>query len=67
MPLPVEKVASWEPTGLVHWYGRCDGCGKRQFLFRLYDCYPEEGTTFFWQCAPCMVLTLSEKGWPEND
>ncbi len=47
------------------WFGRCDGCGKRRLRLDLYDCYPEEffegGGGFHWQCAQCMIESLTEK------
>lgn len=74
MPLPTDEFDSYETEGSVHWYGRCDGCGKRRFFMRLYDCFrrrthKEEydcvlGAGFQWQCAPCMVVFLAEKYAP---
>ena len=62
MALPIEKVASWVTTPFTMWFGRCDGCGKRRPRLDLYDCYPEEGDGgFHWQCAQCMIESLSAK------
>ena len=62
MTLPIEKVASWVKEPNAMWFGRCDGCGKRQLRLDLYDCYPEMGVGgFYWQCAQCMIESLSEK------
>ncbi len=65
MALPIEKVGSWVTEPDAHWFGRCDGCGKRRLLVDLYDCFPYrfpdgEGG-FHWQCARCMIESLSAK------
>lgn len=63
--LPVEAVGSWVTEPDAHWFGRCDGCGKRRIRLDLYDCFPErfmeEGGSFYWQCAGCMIESLSAK------
>ncbi len=65
MGLPTEKVGSWVTEPDAHWFGRCDGCGKRRLRLDLYDCYPEGfldgGGGFQWQCAGCMIGSLTEK------
>ena len=66
MALPTEAVGGWITEPVLNWYGRCDGCGKHRFFIKLYNCYPEEflsgtGSVFYWQCANCMVATLSAK------
>ena len=64
MSLPVEKVGSWVTESNAHWFGRCDGCGKRRLRLDLYDCYSVNflaGGDFYWQCAGCMIESLSEK------
>ena len=65
MSLPVEQVGSWVTEPDAHWFGRCDGCGKRRLRLNLYDCYPVNflagESIFFWQCAQCMIESLSEK------
>ena len=64
MALPIEKVGSWVTEPFTTWFGRCDGCGKRRLRLALYDCYPEgfmAGGGFLWQCAGCMIESLSEK------
>ena len=65
MALPIERVAAWVSTPFAHWFGRCDGCGKRRPRLDLYDCYPEKALDgdggFHWQCAGCMIETLSAK------
>ena len=64
MALPIEKVGSWVTAPFTMWFGRCDGCGKRRPRLALYDCYPEgfmAGGGFLWQCAGCMIESLSEK------
>ena len=63
MSLPVEQVGSWVTEPDAHWFGRCDGCGKRRLRLDLYDCFPDafrEGA-FYWQCARCMIVSLSKK------
>ena len=63
--LPVEAVGSWVTEPDMHWWGRCDGCGKRRIRLALYDCFPvvfmEGGGAFYWQCAECMIVSLTAK------
>ena len=62
MALPIEEVGSWVTEPFTMWFGRCDGCGKRRLWLKLYDCWPEEGEgNFHWQCAQCMIESLSAK------
>ena len=59
--LPIEKVSSWVTEPNAMWFGRCDGCGKRRLLIDLYDCFPDGEGSFYWQCARCMIESLSAK------
>lgn len=64
MALPANRVASWVTEPDVHWFGRCDGCGKWRIRIQLYDCYPErfaEEGAFHWQCAQCLIESLTER------
>lgn len=62
MSLPIEDVGSWVTNPDVHWFGRCDGCGKRRIRILLYDCWPIVPDGHFrWQCDSCMIDSLTEK------